>query len=228
MGAFNNLRLLAGLLVTIDGRGDAADGALGALLAASGARTAFVGSDGSTVGAEGVADLAVVVSHYATTPRRAARWLSADVPHLLLEFGDRSVRVGPVVQPGSGPCAHCLELARTDRDAAWPALAAQLAGRRAPSADPLGVATAAAVATRMLGDVVSTAAAGRSEWARAALRIPRPGGPVAGGSFLTRESFSAHPRCGCRSLTGIVSPFEPLPGAPPARPTTATIAAGRG
>lgn len=36
------------------------------------------------------------------------------------------VLVGPVVGVGDGPCLHCLDLHRRDRDAAWPALASAL------------------------------------------------------------------------------------------------------
>jgi hypothetical protein len=171
---------------------------------------------------EPVVELAVVLSHYATVPRRVARWLRADVPHLLVEFGDRSIRVGPVVVPGRGPCAMCLELSRVDLDPAWPAIATQAARRTAPSADPLGIATAAALVGRVVVEHV-----GSGGWADRAMRVRRPGLPAAAGvlgaadpraaarlpgaadaadaadavigSGISVERVSSHPRCGCRS-----------------------------
>ncbi|MCS5721237.1 hypothetical protein N1028_10515 [Herbiconiux sp. CPCC 203407] len=148
-------------------------------------------------------ELAVVLSHFATVPRRAARWLRADVPHLLVEFGDRSIRVGPVVVPGRGPCAMCLELWRVDRDPAWPAIAIQAARRTAPSADPLGIASAAAIVARVVVEHLGSAG-----WADRALRVRRPGIPAAElpgaadaviGCGISVERVSPHPRCGCRS-----------------------------
>lgn len=50
----------------------------------------------------------------------------------------RRVLVGPVVGPGPGPCLHCLDLHRRDRDSAWPVLAAAL-GHPAEQVDPVGL-----------------------------------------------------------------------------------------
>ncbi|MFB2584261.1 hypothetical protein [Herbiconiux liukaitaii] len=154
-----------------------------------------------TAAAGGGVDLVVVLAHYATAPRRAAVWLRADVPHLLVEFGDRSIRVGPVVVPGHGPCAMCLELARVDRDAAWTAIATQAAGRIAPSADALGAATAAVLVARITLQQLEVPAH-RSPWRRRAIRVRRPGfealGCVVGGGVVV-ETLRGHPRCGCRS-----------------------------
>ncbi|MFB2556618.1 TOMM precursor leader peptide-binding protein [Herbiconiux liangxiaofengii] len=144
-------------------------------------------------------DVGVLVSHFATAPRRAAPWLRADIPHLLVEFGDRSIRIGPVVVPGETACAECLELRRKDEDACWPALASQLAVRIAPTADALGVPLAAALAAGALGEHLAAKARGEpSRWQSAALRV-RPGGLAAPAAFAI-EPVSPHPRCGCRSL----------------------------
>ena len=51
-------------------------------------------------------------------------------PHPLLVagvWGPRGV-IGPLVVPGRTSCLHCADLHRCDRDPAWPALSAQLAG----------------------------------------------------------------------------------------------------
>ena len=59
-----------------------------------------------------------------------------DVPHLAVVFDDDGARVGPLVEPGAGPCLRCLDLGRRDADPAWPAIAAQLAGRPAATGRP--------------------------------------------------------------------------------------------
>ncbi len=198
-------------------------GSAGSATNAAAAATADAGSRSQV-------DVAVVISHYATSPRRAAAWLRDDVPHLLVEFGDRSIRVGPLVSPGRGPCAECLELARAEADPAWPAIAAQAIFRQAPSADALGVAAATAVVGRIL--VEHREGAG---WAETAVRLPRRGFGSTGaadsadsagaagsadspgaagraddagsagtgpGAALSVERHRAHPRCGCRSPAG--------------------------
>ena len=204
----------ASLVVELDARPREAD-VLGPLLEGVGFRVRAPGSGRRM-------DAAVLVSHFATSPRRAARWLREDVPHLLVEFGDRSVRIGPFVVPGRGPCAECLELARVEADPAWPAMAAQLSVRTAPSADGLGVSTAGVVAARMLVEQFAGGGTG-GPWSGRAVRILRPGlgglglggpglGPELGpgpgptrGDALSIEAFSAHPSCGCRSPAGSVT-----------------------
>ncbi len=48
-------------------------------------------------------------------------------PHLAIGIRDGVAIVGPLVPATGGPCLRCLDLHRTDRDPAWPRLAAQLA-----------------------------------------------------------------------------------------------------
>jgi bacteriocin biosynthesis cyclodehydratase domain-containing protein len=95
-------------------------------------------------------DAAVLVSHYAVPPAARGTWLRRDVPHLSVVFSDTGAMVGPLVDPGRGPCLTCVELHHRDRDPAWPALASQLVDRT--SGVELGAVTAeaAAVAVRML------------------------------------------------------------------------------
>jgi hypothetical protein len=183
---------LADRIIVVDGRGAAAE-AICTLLPRLGAVVTEPPAPDASV--PGRPDLAIVVSHYATVPRRAARWLRDDVPHLLVEFGDRSVRVGPVVSAPAGPCAACLEHRRLDLDPAWVAIAVQSAARVAPAADALGVATAAPVVARVAAEFLSGGAGAR--WSAHAVRILRPGFP---GHAITVERVSAHPTCGCRSL----------------------------
>lgn len=72
------------------------------------------------------APLVVLVSHY-LVPVGSARRPDLRGRRLLpvVEQTGRVV-VGPWLAPPAGPCLHCLDLHRRDRDAEWPAIAAQL------------------------------------------------------------------------------------------------------
>lgn len=69
--------------------------------------------------------LAILTDTWVTDPVRVGPLMRHDVPHLPVVVGD-GVTVGPVVVPGATACTWCLELARTDHDPCWPAVAAQL------------------------------------------------------------------------------------------------------
>jgi hypothetical protein len=169
-------------------------------------------------------ELAVIVSHYATVPRRAAAWLRDDIPQLLVEFGDRSVRVGPVVSSRAGPCAACLEHRRLDLDPAWTAIATQASARTAPSADALGIATVAPAVARVAVEFLSGNDSGQ-RWNTRAVRILRPG---CAGRAIEVERVSSHPLCGCRSLPENGKAGEPRRDVIRPPPTTTRGARERG
>ncbi len=50
------------------------------------------------------------------------------LPHLLGSAFEGHGCVGPLVLPGQSACLHCLDLARRDRDPAWPIVTARLGG----------------------------------------------------------------------------------------------------
>ncbi|MCW2502242.1 MAG: hypothetical protein JWO79_526 [Actinomycetia bacterium] len=110
---------------------------------------------------------------------------------LPVHLRDGAAIVGPLVVPDGGPCLTCTDLHRTDRDPAWPALAAQLRtaarGRSEPSQIALVVAAAGLAATQALAylDGGTPEALGRS------LELTGLGEPI------RRRSWTRHPRCGC-------------------------------
>ncbi|WP_035845579.1 ThiF family adenylyltransferase [Kitasatospora azatica] len=53
--------------------------------------------------------------------------MRSGVPHLYVGVVEHLGVVGPLVLPGASACGGCVALTRTDRDAAWPRLLAQLA-----------------------------------------------------------------------------------------------------
>lgn len=89
---------------------------------ASRVRTHLTGADGPAP-EDGVV---VLVSAYAVPVGTARRPDLAAVPVLPVVAQTHRVVVGPWVGLAGGPCLHCLDLHRTDADAAWPALAAAL------------------------------------------------------------------------------------------------------
>jgi bacteriocin biosynthesis cyclodehydratase domain-containing protein len=113
-------------------------------------------------------------------------------PHLAVLIRDTAALIGPLVLPRQTPCLRCVELARADRDPAWPALAAQLvsASRGVEACDtPLAAAAAALASMHLL------------RW----LDQPDSGVPILSGILelsladlqLRRRTVAPHPGCGC-------------------------------
>lgn len=141
-------------------------------------------------------------------PRRGDEWLAQDVPHLPVIVDVGRTTVGPLVHGGTPtPCLWCLELHRTDRDAAWPVLTTQLhpaAGsvQEPDVADGLGPATLQLVAG-CLGVYARHLLAGR---------LPPPGVALDIGSpwpRLDHRRWPVHPHCGRHGLpqaSGLAQP----------------------
>ena len=177
--------------ICVDGFGLTAD-LIRTLIGTLGLTPAAV--DGSGTG------LAVVVGHYALKPERHGRWLRRDIPHLPVVFSDTEVRIGPLVEPGVGPCLYCLELAHMESDPSWAAVACQLLSRRAPTETArAGIDVAALVA----GISHDRLVLGRSTLTETALVVDAASGA------LTRRGYRPHERCGCRTVPGNVTA---LPG----------------
>ena len=132
-------------------------------------------------------DLAVLVAEWVIGPDDAAHWLRRDVPHLPIVGSDRTITVGPFVEPGRGPCIYCLQLTRRDADPAWPAIVTQLWGRPAAPRPLLAALTTATFAVRRIVDRLESGPGtiGRG-W-----RLSDDGGTV--------SAWTAwfHPECSC-------------------------------
>src|SRR5690606_17124840 len=103
---------------------------------------------------------------------------------------ERAVTVGPFVEPGLGPCLHCVHLARTDLDPAWPALAAQLWGRAPRELACLERAEAAAfVARKVLARLAGEATRAES-W------------PLTPDAGVSVREWTQHPDCRCAAPAG--------------------------
>lgn len=196
-------------VVLVDGGGPTAS-AVRALLQAEGC--ALTDGDDDAVRPQ----LVVLIAAFAIAPARSARWLTADVPHLAVVFGDEAVRVGPLVEPGAGPCLHCLDRRRIDADPAWPRLVVQLLGRTAPTETALASGFIAAA----VADLVLRRLHGGARTLRATARLHRD----ASGAFSEFEVLP-HPECGCRSLAESATAGAGPSGRPPGATTTGASAA---
>ena len=160
-------------------------------LRCSGARVTSSGH-ASGAGAASGADLVVLADWLAAEPRLLRELHTARVPHLPVRVRDGVGLIGPLVVPGVTSCLVCADLHRTDYDAAWPAVSAQLREVIGCADRPTMLATAALA----LGQLQRIIAGVR-------------GAAVASPSFDTTwevdvaaQSISArrwprHPMCGC-------------------------------
>lgn len=195
--------------VLVDGIGPTAT-ALRTLLAAEGC--AVIDGDAAARPAA-----VVLIAAFAIAPARAARWLTADVPHLAVVFGDEEVRVGPFVEPGVGPCLHCVDRRMVDVDPVWPQLAVQLLGRTAPTETPLAAGYLAATVADLVLRRVHSGDAGM----RSSQRVHRD----ASGRFI-EIAVTPHAECGCRSLAeSATAPAGSSDRSPSATTTVAAVAA---
>jgi bacteriocin biosynthesis cyclodehydratase domain-containing protein len=112
--------------------------------------------------------------------------------HLAVSLREGTALVGPLVPPGGMPCLGCLDLHRTDRDPAWPTLAAQLA---TPD-ERRGAIEACATATALVATGYATAEVlryldGETPQTRGVtVEISRPG-------QVRRRTWPPHPDCDC-------------------------------
>jgi bacteriocin biosynthesis cyclodehydratase domain-containing protein len=140
------------------------------------------------------ADLGILVGHHVLEPDSYGFWLRRDLPHLPVVFGDDSVLLGPLVEPGITPCLFCLEHYRRDADASWSAIASQLWGRRSLAETPLVSTEVAARVSRMvLHRLDAGREVGRTLAARS-FRLAVDTGEV------TRRDWMPHPGCGCVTI----------------------------
>ncbi|MCV7227069.1 cyclodehydratase [Mycolicibacterium komossense] len=182
--------------IRIHGRGPLSDLLVDALRC-SGARIKHSSQPHAVVRPEAT-DLVVLSDYLVAEPRMVRDLHDAGIPHLLVRVRDGVGLVGPLVVPGVTSCLGCADLHRSDRDAAWPAVAAQLRDT-VGTADRATMLATAALALNQVDTVIS------------AIRGPagNPGDrpapstlsatlefDVSTGSIGTRR-WPRHPRCRC-------------------------------
>ena len=135
--------------------------------------------------------LVVLAGHHVLAPWLAARWLTVDVPHLPVVFGERAAVLGPLVVPGESPCLRCAEEHRIDEDPAWPVVAAQLLAT-GPAPATRAPALRLELAARLANAVRAVRQGGWTGLSGRAVRIAADGS-------VSRLARPWHARCSCRS-----------------------------
>ena len=139
------------------------------------------------------ADLVVLSDNLVTDPRMLRDLHSQGVAHLAVRVRDGVGLVGPLVVPGVTSCLGCADLHRRDRDAAWPAVAAQLRDTVGVADRPTLLATAA-LALSQVNRVIGAVRGSESEpptSLNATLEFD-----VHAGSIVARQ-WPKHPLCSC-------------------------------
>jgi len=166
-------------------------------------------SSAHALGSPDDAAVVVLVADWVVAPADHLPWLNRDVPHLPVVVGERAITVGPLVEPGTGPCLYCVHLARVDDDAAWLAIATQLLGRAGREVGALEVADAAVFTARRVLDRLRGGGVTGVSWR------------LDGGGGVSAREWGRHPDCRCAAPAG--TDWAAVPGpAGRAAPTTAS------
>ncbi|MGY1989301.1 cyclodehydratase [Mycolicibacterium fortuitum] len=143
-------------------------------------------------------DLVVLADYQITDPRLLQELHQAGIAHLSVRVRDGAGLVGPMVIPGLTSCLQCADLHRTDRDAAWPAVATQLRGAVGTASRATILATAA-LAMRQVDLVIRAVAHTDGDQ-------PIPQAPATlnttlelddDGYSIVARRWSRHPDCSC-------------------------------
>ena len=143
-------------------------------------------------------DLVVLADFLVADPWVVRELHSCGIAHLPVRLRDGAGLVGPLVVPGVTSCLECADLHRSDRDAAWPAVASQLRDT-VGSADRATVLATAALALNQVDRVIRAVRRGDAVGTAAE---PPPTldttleFDVDAGAIVARR-WSRHPRCWC-------------------------------
>ncbi|MCW2686520.1 MAG: hypothetical protein JWR37_1410 [Mycobacterium sp.] len=178
--------------IRIHGRGPLSD-VLADALRCSGARIRHSSQTHAAPGPAGT-DLAVLSDYLVADPRVVRELHRGGVPHLLVRVRDGTGLVGPLVIPGVTSCLSCADLYRSDRDAAWPAVAAQLRDT-VGNADRATVLATAALALNQVDRVIRAVRGAGTETPPPTLDTTLEFDVNA--SSIVARRWTRHPRCLC-------------------------------
>jgi bacteriocin biosynthesis cyclodehydratase domain-containing protein len=183
--------------IRIHGRGPLSD-LLTSALRCSGARIKNSNQPHAAVTAQ-TTDLVVLSDSLVADPRLLRDLHAARIPHLAVRVRDGAGLVGPLVVPFVTSCLRCADLHRSDRDAGWPVVAAQLRDT-VGNADRATVLATAALALNQVDRVIAAVRDGVH--INDIGRTPHPPSTlnttlefdISTGSTLARR-WARHPRC---------------------------------
>lgn len=180
------------LRIRVHGSGPLSDVVISALRCSS-ARVRQT-SQRSTAGAS--ADLVVLTDTLAVDPALVRELHDRRTPHLLVRVRDGTGLVGPMVIPGVTSCLRCADLHRSDHDAAWPAVAAQLRDT-VGTADRATVLATAALAVNQVDRVLRATRGGDSVHPAPPTTLDTTLEFDVGANSIVARRWSRHPRCTC-------------------------------
>ncbi|WP_454195673.1 hypothetical protein [Nocardia sp. Marseille-Q1738] len=135
-------------------------------------------------------DLVVLADALMPDPKLVNDLLLHRIPHLQLRIRDNKGVIGPLVLPGATSCLRCADLIRSQNDADWPHLAAQLLGR-VGHASPAGIAATAAVALGELEAILDCSPRRTPATLNATVELDLDS------HVLDRRVWHRHPACAC-------------------------------
>lgn len=114
--------------------------------------------------------------------------MARDTPHIMATATARAAAISSIITPGTGGCLRCAFEARTDLDAEWPLLSAQIATKATIDTAPLPLiaSTALTMVSRVLSWLTDDAP-----------QVPLLTTMRWPGYDTVSELWPAHPRCGC-------------------------------
>jgi len=156
-------------------------------------------------------DLVILVAQGVLDPRLGEPWQRRAVPHLPVVSDGHRVLIGPLAGHAEElPCLRCLDMYRTDRDAAWPAVMAQLCPETGAAARPVSSeSTLVCTAAGLVAMVAHTFLAGEAVPGGVSLEVAMPW------PRLEHRRWHRHPACAGHAG----APWRPEPA-----PTRATMA----
>lgn len=188
---------LRALSIRVHGCGPISD-VLVSMLRCSGARLTHTSRANATAGTD--VDLVVLADYLASDPHLLRELRIAGVPHLAVRVRDGSGLVGPLVVPGVTSCLNCADMHRTDRDAAWPAVAAQLRDVIGNADRPTVLATAALALSQIQHIIVAVRGDDRAGTPPATFDTTLEVDVTT--NTISSRRWSRHPLCDCNAPTG--------------------------
>lgn len=165
----------------------------------------------SNAGAVDGVDLVVLADALTPDPRLVRDLHGSGVPHMPVRVRDGVGVVGPLVIPGRTSCLTCADLYRSDRDPAWPAMAAQLRDV-VGTADRATLLATAALALSQVQQIIA-AVRGSSSVSGVLATLDATLEVDVDSPAIRARRWVRHPLCGCWPGMAAAPPEpQPRPG----------------